>query len=442
MDAKLVAVKTIRLRAHHREPLRLVKRLARELRVWARLHHPHILPVLGYYLDDSYKTAVLISAYQIHGDLKDYLEQEDPPWDIRLQLVRDSTDGLAYLHSQDPPIRHGDLKPVDDLVTKLHLSAEVSSMKGNVLISVERKAMLADFGLSQTLEDGSTGLTTSSSLKGTVRYFSPELVNPEQDAPPNLSSDIWAWACVALEVLTGRRPYATKATDLIVISALLREELPSETEDLPIDVTDLKLLLNKCWSVPPNERPSAVYCLNVLNSACSVLDNPMAAGYNPTTFDTRPVSARYFVMKCSRETYLPNSLKYETWSATDAGNQQLDTAFRQNADRGPIYLFFSVVASGHFCGVAEMLSSVYSARIRTGSYDRWKNIFKVKWIFVRDVPNSALNHIRIRFTDSQTMKPVTYSRDAQELPPEAGQEMLRIFLSYQERTSLLDGIEL
>lgn len=76
----------------------------------------------------------------------------------------------------------------------------MSSIKGNVLISIERKAMLADFGLSQALEDGSTGLTTSSSLKGTVRYYSPELVNPEQDAPPNLSSDIWAWACVALEV--------------------------------------------------------------------------------------------------------------------------------------------------------------------------------------------------------------------------------------------------
>ncbi|KAG8896066.1 hypothetical protein FRC00_006548, partial [Tulasnella sp. 408] len=397
MESKLVAVKTIRLRAHHKEPLRLVKRLARELKVWARLHHAHILPVLGYYLDDSYRIAVLISAYQTHGDLKDYLEQEDRPWDIRIQLTRDSADGLAYLHSQDPPIRHGDLKPVDDFVSKFHLSAEASSIQGNVLISIERKAMLADFGLSQTLEDGPTGLTTSS-LKGTVRYYSPELVNPEQDAPSNLSSDIWAWACVALEVLTGRRPYATKTTDLAVIAALLRNELPNETEDLPIDVPDLKLLLIKCWSVQPTERPSATYCLDILNSASSVSDDPLAR-YNPTTFDTKPASARYFVMKSPREAYLQNSLKYETWSATEAGNQQLGAAFERNAGRSPIYLFFSVVASGHFCGVAEMLSSVYYAQIRTvGPYDRWKNIFKVKWIFVRDVPNSVLNHIRIRFT--------------------------------------------
>lgn len=90
-------------------------------------------------------------------------------------------------------------------------------------------------------------------------------------------------------MLTGRRPYGTKPTDVVVIAALLRDELPSETEDLSIDAPDLKRLLNKCWSIQPTERPSATYCLDILNSACSVLDNPMP-GYNPTTFDTRPAS--------------------------------------------------------------------------------------------------------------------------------------------------------
>ncbi|KIO31635.1 hypothetical protein M407DRAFT_218800, partial [Tulasnella calospora MUT 4182] len=225
-------------------------RLARELKVWARLQHPHVLPVLGYYLDNYYRTAVLISEYQLRGDLKEYLEQEDPSWDIRLQLIRDATDGLIYLHSQDPPIRHGDLKP------------------GNVLIGVERRAMLADFGLSQTLEAEPTGLTTSSGLKGTVRYFSPELL--EQGVRPDLSSDMWAWACLALEGLTGRAPYATRTGDAAVILALASGELPSETESLLIHVPDLKLLLSKCWSSAPSERPSAVYCLGILNSTSSV----------------------------------------------------------------------------------------------------------------------------------------------------------------------------
>jgi hypothetical protein len=81
-------------------------------------------------------------------------------------------------------------------------------------------------------------------------------------------------------------------------------------------------------------------------------------GYNPTTFDTRPQFARYFVIKSYTEDDVHKSLKYEIWSSTDPGNKRLDKAFKDTAGRGPIYLFFSVNASGHFCGMAEMLTPV------------------------------------------------------------------------------------
>ena len=69
--------------------------------------------------------------------------------------------------------------------------------------------------------------------------------------------------------------------------------------------------------------------------------------------------------------------------------------------------------------------------------DKWKGIFKVKWIFVRDVPSAALRHIRLIHTPEQ--KPITNSRDTQELHYEAGCEMLQIFLEFQNKskTSLL-----
>lgn len=41
-------------------------------------------------------------------------------------------------------------------------------------------------------------------------------------------------------------------------------------------------------------------------------------------------------------TLLLQSLKYEIWASTDLGNKRLDRAFRESADKGPIYLFFSV----------------------------------------------------------------------------------------------------
>lgn len=78
----------IRLRGKQSEPKRLALRLARELKVWAELDHPHILPLLGYYLDIEYKTAILISEYMPCGDLKEYLDREDPPFDLRFSFVR------------------------------------------------------------------------------------------------------------------------------------------------------------------------------------------------------------------------------------------------------------------------------------------------------------------------------------------------------------------
>ncbi|KAG9044503.1 hypothetical protein FS837_008053 [Tulasnella sp. UAMH 9824] len=250
--SKLVAAKRIHLGERKPEAQRLVLRLARELKVWAALQHPHVLPLLGYYLDTDYHRAILISEYQIHGDLKDYLEQEKPSWDMRLQLTRDSTDGLAYLHGRSPPVRHGDLKTA------------------NVFINAKRQAMLADFGLSKSLESGPTGLTTSNGLKGTLRYYSPELLKEQEEVSYELPSDIWAWGCLAVEVLTDRIPYAGKNTEPGVFSAIIAGKPPSEIEDLPIPVPELKLLLAKCWKPEPSERPPASHCLRTLNSATPV----------------------------------------------------------------------------------------------------------------------------------------------------------------------------
>ncbi|KAI9466359.1 YTH-domain-containing protein [Lactarius psammicola] len=183
--------------------------------------------------------------------------------------------------------------------------------------------------------------------------------------------------------------------------------------------------------------------LGVLPGQPGILTSPIdvptlvaTKGYNPPNFDTRPAFARYFVIKSYTEDDVQKSLKYEIWSSTDPGNKRLDKAFKETAGRGPIYLFFSVNASGHFCGMAEMLTPVdYTRSSTVWASDKWKGVFKVRWIFVRDIPNANLRHIRLNNT--QERKPVTNSRDTQELLPDAGQEMLRIFHTHPSRTSLL-----
>lgn len=58
-----------------------------------------------------------------------------------------------------------------------------------------------------------------------------------------------------------------------------------------------------------------------------------------------------------------------------------------------------------------MMSEVdYDSSSSVWSQNKWKGQFKVKWIYVKDVPNSALRHIRLENNEN---KPVTNSRDTQ-----------------------------
>ncbi|KAG8009270.1 YTH domain-containing family protein 2, partial [Nibea albiflora] len=95
-----------------------------------------------------------------------------------------------------------------------------------------------------------------------------------------------------------------------------------------------------------------------------------------------------------------------------------------------------VNGSGHFCGVAEMRSPVdYNAYAGVWSQDKWKGKFEVKWVFIKDVPNNQLRHIRLENNDN---KPVTNSRDTQEVPLEKAKQVLKIIATYKHTTSIFD----
>jgi YTH domain-containing family protein len=94
------------------------------------------------------------------------------------------------------------------------------------------------------------------------------------------------------------------------------------------------------------------------------------------------------------------------------------------------------VKLGHFCGMAQMMSSVdYNASSNVWAQDKWKGQFKVRWIYVKDVPNAQLRHIRLENNEN---KPVTNSRDTQEVPFEKGKQVIKIMHHYRHTTSIFD----
>ncbi|XP_037551375.1 YTH domain-containing family protein 2 [Nematolebias whitei] len=162
----------------------------------------------------------------------------------------------------------------------------------------------------------------------------------------------------------------------------------------------------------------------------------MVNNYNPKDFDWNLKQGRVFIIKSYSEDDIHRSIKYNIWCSTEHGNKRLDAAYRSLSGKGPLYLLFSVNGSGHFCGVAEMRSPVdYNTSAGVWSQDKWKGRFDVRWIFVKDVPNSQLRHIRLENNEN---KPVTNSRDTQEVPLDKAKQVLKIIAGYKHTTSIFD----
>ncbi|XP_057980558.1 YTH domain-containing protein ECT4-like [Malania oleifera] len=161
--------------------------------------------------------------------------------------------------------------------------------------------------------------------------------------------------------------------------------------------------------------------------------------YNRPDFVTHYESAKFFIIKSFSEDNVHKSIKYGVWASTPHGNGKLDAAFSEAKEiKGscPVFLLFSVNSSSQFCGLAEMVGPVdFKKNANYWQQDRWNGQFPVRWHIVKDVPNSRFRHILLENNEN---KPVTHSRDTQEVKLEQGIEMLKIFKDYDARTSILD----
>lgn len=170
---------------------------------------------------------------------------------------------------------------------------------------------------------------------------------------------------------------------------------------------------------------------------------PNGEQYNVADFATKYHNAKHFVIKSYSEDNVHKSIQYGVWASTPNGNRKLDAAYQDAQRRAggkacacPVFLFFSVNGSRQFCGVAEMVGPVdYRRSMEFWEQNKWSGSFPVKWHIIKDVPNSQLRRIILGNNEN---KPVTNSRDTQEINFQQGLEMLSIFKCYPARTSMLD----
>ena len=155
------------------------------------------------------------------------------------------------------------------------------------------------------------------------------------------------------------------------------------------------------------------------------------------------LNSKFYVIKSFSEEDVHKSIKYGVWSSSKNGNLTLSKAFQTSHDKGgEVYLFFSCNGSGRYDGVARMktpcdLNKSFELWTQDG---KWMGLFDVEWIFIKDVPFKEFKDIKITMKDGE-IKPVSNSRDTQEIPFEQGKIMMERISKYQNSNTILEHFE-
>src|SRR5688500_4503657 len=170
-----------------------VDRFRREIQMAARLQHPHIVPVLssGEMQGIPFYTMPFVEGESARARLQ---RTGALPMTEIIGILRDVAKALAYAH--DHGVVHRDIKP------------------DNVLLS-GGSATVADFGIAKAIAAARSGnegehftLTQIGSSIGTPAYMAPE--QAAADPATNHRADIYAFGCMAYEMLAGRPPFTAK----------------------------------------------------------------------------------------------------------------------------------------------------------------------------------------------------------------------------------------
>lgn len=171
-----VAVKTPRPELG--DPARAARRLKHEFEHARLLSHPSIVRVLDLHEEQGqcFMTMELVQGKLLSHLLRDWTMLPTP---LAYKILRQCAEALSYAHSQN--VVHGDFKP------------------GNVFITPQEGVRIVDFGTA-------SGPSTSDSRipAGTPTYASPEVLSGNT---PDARDDVFSFACVAYEVLTGQHPF-------------------------------------------------------------------------------------------------------------------------------------------------------------------------------------------------------------------------------------------
>ncbi|MEU1465012.1 serine/threonine-protein kinase [Streptomyces sp. NPDC005727] len=208
------------------------ERFRLEAQTAGRLNHPNVVGMydFGSHYDQFYLVMELVDGWTLAQErsLRGVLSPQDAA-----AIVAQAAAGLAAAHQRG--VIHRDIKPA------------------NVMLSEDRTAKIADFGIARFADEAASALTATGKILGTADYLAPERALGRAAQP---ASDVYSLGCVLYELLTGRPPFRG-ATSLAVVQQHV-DAIPAPPNrlrpEIPQQLSDYVLLL---LAKDPAHRPTA-----------------------------------------------------------------------------------------------------------------------------------------------------------------------------------------
>lgn len=237
----------------------IIEEIIGEAGMMAILRHPNVLQLYGCSL--TAQAIWIVSELCSLGSLRQVLDDNDRslPVEIRVSLALQVAEGMAYLHNQDPPIIHRDLKSHNIFVHETYTDSDERSSKveeghkgGAISRWLQPEKMTTHSKLITKIGDwGSARATLSGSRTmthgvGTACWLAPEVI---KHARSSKYSDVYGYGIVLWELATREEVYQGLETTQIIAKVANESLRPPVPMDCP-----WKHLMVKCWEERPQDR--------------------------------------------------------------------------------------------------------------------------------------------------------------------------------------------
>ena len=241
-----VAVKKLRLLEAKKD---YIKEYKREVSSLVLLYHPYLVLLMGAVAEPF--NLSIVTEFCKGGNLFELLYKKpniNLSWELKKKILLQIAIGMNYLHTNNPPVLHRDLKSLNILLTdKIEKSSDTTDIK------------ISDFGLSR-LYQKSCILTGH---LGTCYWMAPEIIVNKRYST---KVDVYSYGIIIWEVCTRKTPYSCMSQQQVQFYVSVKKGRPN-LKIIPSNTPPKIIqLMQMCWDHEPNNRPSFEYIVEFLRN--------------------------------------------------------------------------------------------------------------------------------------------------------------------------------